>query len=56
MMLKYNVTPVIIFDGGKLKMKKDVEKDRKAKRENARKEAEAHLAAGNEEKAAGMFH
>jgi len=34
-----NVVPIVIFDGGKLKMKKNVEKSRKQNREKAKEEA-----------------
>jgi 5'-3' exonuclease len=37
------VIPVIVFDGGKLKMKKGVEKDRDANREENRKKAQECL-------------
>lgn len=37
MLLKAKVTPIVVFDGGKLKMKKHVEKDRHKNREEARK-------------------
>jgi len=37
LLIKAGVTPVIIFDGGKLKMKRGVEKDRHNAREEARK-------------------
>jgi exonuclease 1 len=46
---------VVVFDGGKLKMKKGVESDRSGKRKEARKEAEAALKRGDEKLAMRKF-
>jgi len=49
------VTPVVVFDGGKLKQKKGVEKDRSEHRERAKQEALKYLEKGNEEMAIRKF-
>lgn len=43
MFLKNDVIPVLVFDGGKLKSKKGVEKLREANREANKKLAKEHL-------------
>ena len=55
MMLKNDVTPVVIFDGGKLKMKKNVEKGRENHREKAKQEANDALTRGDEAMAMKLF-
>lgn len=45
----------MIFDGGKLKMKKGVEKERGKNREESRKKAQEYLAKGDEKSALRMF-
>lgn len=54
-MLSNEVTPIIIFDGGKLKSKKGVEKERGNNREKAKLEAEEYLARGDEAMAMKKF-
>ena len=55
MLQRCQVTPVIVFDGGKLKMKKGVEKDRDANREENRKKAQECLEKGDEKQAIRFF-
>ena len=50
-MRDYNVTPVMVFDGGKLQMKKSVEEGRKKNWEKCREMAEELLRQGDEESA-----
>ncbi len=50
-MRECQVTPVMVFDGGKLQMKKSVEEGRKKNWENARQMAEELLRQGDEESA-----
>ena len=54
-MIAADVTPIIVFDGGKLKMKKGVEKDRSKNRERAKQEAHEYLAKGDEAMAMRKF-
>jgi exonuclease 1 len=49
MMLEHNVTPVMVFDGGKLQMKTNVEEGRKKNRDKCREMAEELLRQGDEE-------
>jgi exonuclease 1 len=51
MMLEHNVTPVMVFDGGKLQMKTNVEEGRKKNRDKCREMAEELLRQGDEEQA-----
>jgi 5'-3' exonuclease len=55
LLLSNKVTPIIIFDGGKLKMKKGVEKERMNNREKAKIEANEYLAKGDEHMAMRKF-
>ncbi|CDW91247.1 exonuclease 1-like [Stylonychia lemnae] len=51
LMRSFNVTPVMVFDGGKLQMKKSIEEGRKKNREKCREKAEELLREGDEENA-----
>ena len=51
MMRAHDVTPVMVFDGGKLKMKKSIEEGRKKNREKCREKAEELMREGDEENA-----
>lgn len=55
MFLANDVTPVIVFDGGKLRSKRGVEKERERNREKAKAEANELLARGQEQMAMQKF-
>lgn len=52
---KAKVTPVVIFDGGKLKAKKGIEKGRDRNRERAKEEAYEALRCGDQKLANRKF-
>ena len=55
-LLKQNdVTPVMVFDGGKLSMKRSVEDDRQKNRDKYKDMAEEYMKEGDEENAMKMF-
>jgi len=51
LMKRQGVTPVMVFDGGHLGMKKKVEQERQGNREKSRKEAQEYAKAGDEKMA-----
>ena len=55
MLIEYNVTPILIFDGAKLEMKLDVESERERQRLEHRRKAEEFLRNGNSVMAHKMF-
>ena len=55
LLLNNNVTPVMVFDGGKLHMKKCVEEDRQKNRERYKDMAEVYRKEGDEENAMKMY-
>lgn len=55
MLIEYNVTPILIFDGAKLEMKQDVEIERERQRNEHKRKAEEFLRNGNSVLAHKMF-
>ena len=55
MLLNNDVTPIIVFDGGKLKSKKGTEKGREDGREKAKELAKEYLERGDEAAAMKEF-
>ena len=55
MLITYNVTPILIFDGARLQMKSNTEDVREKNRSEAKVKAEAFLAEGNTVMAHKMF-
>ena len=55
MLLNYRVTPILIFDGAKLQMKKGTEDERARNRTENRKKAEEYLRQGNSMMAFKMY-
>lgn len=55
MLLYFNVTPVLVFDGADLPMKADTHAERRGVREKALAEAEAAYAKGDRTKAAQLY-
>lgn len=55
MLLDFQVTPVLIFDGARLQMKGGTEDERAKNRKEARIKAEKFQAEGNEKEARKMF-
>jgi exonuclease 1 len=55
MLKKAGVTPIIVFDGGKLKIKENVEKTRNRNREENKQKAQEAAQQGNNQEAIRLF-
>jgi exonuclease-1 len=55
MMIAFNVTPILIFDGARLMMKSNTEEERQKNRDEHRSKAEEYMKQGNSVMAHKMF-